>query len=471
YHSFTAQPPVTKVTNAAPIWSAIINWQPPLFQCFIPFLLDRDSFSNTTSPIPHIKSLAMYHQPQELDRDHDSSDPLNPTVNYTHFHPSPEQQDPRIPLGFKIYGIGCLAAFLTFLLLSVIFVIFKKQIKRFWNSRKENRGQKKLGDLGKPSSHKSLESGGEVNGRLEKSSFSGDHTALCPPPTCTSSSYEGESAHWRGKPREIGSWDSCVTMVNAGSPHLDPSSYAANADGGIPSTYSPIFTSNAYTPTPQTTLMPSRLPQLDPPVSPKTIPAPPYYIFPVEPVKAVTTDGVHRTTQAARQTSPLKSNNSAGEERSDISRNERQNRSSTASGRSSASSSRKGILKTSPTYVARTSSQSPPYRLLSSDGDLASTFAKEGLNGVFQSSSSASPLRGSITPQSASSDGASISNSERRRRSGETKRARFSHHCSCFSFIQSGVTHCQLGPRPKLSLLWIIWSNSEKGYDFYSFKK
>ncbi len=83
----------------------------------------------------------MYHQPRELDR---SSDPLNPTVNYTHFHPSPEQQDPRIPLGFKIYGIGCLAAFLTFLLLSVIFVIFKKQIKRFWNSRKEKQGQKKV---------------------------------------------------------------------------------------------------------------------------------------------------------------------------------------------------------------------------------------------------------------------------------------------------------------------------------------
>jgi hypothetical protein len=206
-------------------------------------------------------------------------------------------------------------------------------------------------------------------------------------------------------------------MVNAGSPHLDPSS---NADGGIPSTYSPIFTSNAYTPTPHTTLMPSRLPQLDPPVSPKTIPAPPYYIFPVEPVKAVTTDGAHRTAQAARQTSPLKSNNSAGEERSDISRNERQNRSSTASGRSSASS-RKGILKTSPTYVARNSSRSPPYRLLSSDGDLASTLAKEGLNGALQSSSSTSPLRGSITHHSASSDGASISNSGRRRRSGETK--------------------------------------------------
>lgn len=83
----------------------------------------------------------MYHQ---LDRDHDSSDPLNPTVNYTHFHPSPEQQDPRIPLGFKIYGIGCLAAFLTFLLLSVIFVIFKKQIKRLWNSRTERQGQKKV---------------------------------------------------------------------------------------------------------------------------------------------------------------------------------------------------------------------------------------------------------------------------------------------------------------------------------------
>ncbi len=155
-------------------------------------------------------------------------------------------------------------------------------------------------------------------------------------------------------------------MVNAGSPHLDPS---ANADGGIPSTYSPIFTSNAYTPTPHTTLMPSRLPHLDPPVSPKTIPAPPYYVFPLEPVKAVTTDGAHRTAQAARHTSLLKSNYSAGEEKSDISRNERQNRSSTAS-----------------------------------------------------SPSSASPLRGSITPQSASSDGAStISNSGRRRRSGETK--------------------------------------------------
>ncbi len=204
-------------------------------------------------------------------------------------------------------------------------------------------------------------------------------------------------------------------MVNAGSPHLDPS---ANADGGIPSTYSPIFTSNAYTPTPHTTLMPSRLPHLDPPVSPKTIPAPPYYVFPLEPVKAVTTDGAHRTAQAARHTSLLKSNYSAGEEKSDISRNERQNRSSTASGRSSASS-RRGILKTSPTYVARNSSQSPPYRLLSSDGALAS---KEGLNGVLQSSSSASPLRGFITPQSASSDGAStISNSGRRRRSGETK--------------------------------------------------
>ena len=276
-----------------------------------------------------------------------------------------------------------------------------------------------MGDLGKPSLPKSLDSGAKVNGPPEKSSFSGYHAALSPPPICTSSSYEGESAHWRGKPREMGSWDSCVTMVNARSPHLNPSS--ANANEGMPSTCSPIFTSNAYTLTPHTTLIPSRLPHLDPPVSPKTIPAPPYYVSPVEPVKAAITDGAHRMAQTARQTSPLKSNYSAGEEKSDISRNDRQNRSSTSSGRSSVSS-RKGILKTSPTYVARNSSQSLPYRpLLSSDGALTSTLAKEGLNGVLQPSSSATPLRGPISHQSASSDGACISNSGRRRRSGETK--------------------------------------------------
>lgn len=86
----------------------------------------------------------MYYQPIQLDVDHDSSDPLNPTVNYTHFHPSPEQQDPRVPLGFKIYGIGCLAAFLVFLLLAIIYVIFNNQIRRFRRTRRERQGQQKV---------------------------------------------------------------------------------------------------------------------------------------------------------------------------------------------------------------------------------------------------------------------------------------------------------------------------------------
>jgi hypothetical protein len=81
----------------------------------------------------------MYHHLVQLDIDRDSSDPLNPTVNYTHFHPSVDQQDPRIPLGFKIYGIGCLVAFLVFLLLVVIYVIFNAQICRFWKSRRERK--------------------------------------------------------------------------------------------------------------------------------------------------------------------------------------------------------------------------------------------------------------------------------------------------------------------------------------------
>ena len=55
--------------------------------------------------------------------DHDPADPLNPLVNYTHFHPSAEQKDPYIPLGFKIYGIGCTVAFIIFLLVVFIFAM------------------------------------------------------------------------------------------------------------------------------------------------------------------------------------------------------------------------------------------------------------------------------------------------------------------------------------------------------------
>jgi len=232
---------------------------------------------------------------------------------------------------------------------------------------------------------KSLETDAEVNEVPLKSRFSGDHTTLSPPPICTSSSYEGESACWHRKPREVGSWDSSITMVNVESPHLGPSSLPPMGYGGVRSNYSPMPSSNARTLTQDTIPM-----HLDPPISPKTIPAALHYISPIEPAKAMTTNGGHRTSQAACQTSPPKSNNFIREERLQY---EKQHY-PFVTGRTSVSS-RKGILKTSPTYVARKSSQSHPH--LPSNGTLASTHSKEGLNGVSQSSVSTSPLRGSIT--------------------------------------------------------------------------
>ncbi|KAM6495512.1 hypothetical protein JOM56_008218 [Amanita muscaria] len=77
----------------------------------------------------------MFHRPVvDLNLDKDSAaDPLNPTVNYTHWQPSPEQRDPAIPLGFKIYGIGCLVVFVGFLIFVVVYV-FYKEIKHYIHS-------------------------------------------------------------------------------------------------------------------------------------------------------------------------------------------------------------------------------------------------------------------------------------------------------------------------------------------------
>ena len=207
-------------------------------------------------------------------------------------------------------------------------------------------------------------------------------------------------------------------MVDGESAHISPSSLSSIGSGGIRSNYSPVPTSNAYAPTPHTIPVRSFLPHLDSPISPKTILASSHYISPVEPAKAVTTEGAYR---AAYQTSPPKSNNFVREERPDISQNERQPFPSTASGGTSVSS-RKGILKTSSTYVARNSSQSLSHS--PSDGALASTHTREGLNDFSRSSVSASPLRESITSQLTSSDEVSVSPfSGERRKSGEKKAA------------------------------------------------
>jgi hypothetical protein len=70
--------------------------------------------------------------------DHDSADPLNPLAKYPHFHPSAEQHDPHIPLGFKILGTGCLVAFIVFLLVVAIWAI-DSQIKYL---RRQQDGEK-----------------------------------------------------------------------------------------------------------------------------------------------------------------------------------------------------------------------------------------------------------------------------------------------------------------------------------------
>ena len=60
----------------------------------------------------HIKLLVMYHHPVVLDVDHNFSDPLNPAVNYTHFHPFVEQQYPCVPLhswNRLLSGIPCVS--------------------------------------------------------------------------------------------------------------------------------------------------------------------------------------------------------------------------------------------------------------------------------------------------------------------------------------------------------------------------
>ncbi|KAK2462268.1 hypothetical protein APHAL10511_005574 [Amanita phalloides] len=282
----------------------------------------------------------MYPRPA-LDFDRDSSDPLNPTVNYTHFQPSPEQRDPRIPLGFKIYGIGCLAAFLLFSLILVIYVVFNKRIRNFRKSRDE-KSKQEFRLLGKPSLPNSLECDTE-DGQVHEKSCSEKGAALCPrPPTCTSSSYEGENVRWRGKTRELGSWDSSVTMVNAGSPRLPPTSHLPMNDGTPSSTHTPILTSNIFTlnKTPISTL----IAPLDPPVSPKTISA----MCPTEPVKAVTTDGVHRAGQGTRRSSPVKEENNR-----DLTLSKSQHLAMLSN--RNPGSSPKGILKTSPTYIARDS--------------------------------------------------------------------------------------------------------------------
>ena len=231
-------------------------------------------------------------------------------------------------------------------------------------------------------------------------------------------------------------------MVDVESPRLGPSSLPPMVNGGIRSNYSPVPTSNAYAPTPHTIPTRSLLQHLDHPISPKTIPATSHYISPpVEPTKAVTTDGMHRATQAAYQTSPTKSKR---EERSDISQNERQHFPSMASGRTSVSS-RKGILKTSSTYVARNPSQSLPH--LPSDGTLASTNTREGINDASRSSVSASPVRGSITSQLTSSGEASVSRySEERRNSGERKLAAQGFHSRL-----SDEFYASMRPGPPLS--------------------
>jgi hypothetical protein len=109
--------------NKALIFSSIIQSQTlesssdsiPLLQSLLwagPLLSNFYTFTMTFNPVMNIDI-----------GDHDPADPLNPMVNYTHFHPSAEQQDPYIPLGFKIYGIGCLVAFIIFLFVVLIYAI------------------------------------------------------------------------------------------------------------------------------------------------------------------------------------------------------------------------------------------------------------------------------------------------------------------------------------------------------------
>ncbi|KAF8629597.1 hypothetical protein AX15_003343 [Amanita polypyramis BW_CC] len=308
----------------------------------------------------------MYSQPaigQVFDTD--SSDPLNPTVNYTHFHPSPEQQDPHVPLGFKVYGIGCLAAFLTFLLLVVIYVVFNNQIRRFRNCQGE-KGKRGLRNLGKPSLPNALENGLEVGASSEKSHVAAERAIISPRPhICTASSYEAENVRWRGKTRDVGSWDSSVTMVNTGSPRIPPSSHLSNFNEASPRTYSPIFSANMLVPTPNTSPIPVCVPRLDTPVSPKTMPMVSNYVSPAEPGKAMTADWAYRTMTPPRRSAILKPNGVNQEKkRADNLVSEVRSVPLTRN----PGSSPKGILKTSPTYVARNSSKSPLH--LSSPDDV-----------------------------------------------------------------------------------------------------
>lgn len=236
-------------------------------------------------------------------------------------------------------------------------------------------------------------------------------------------------------------------MVDVESPHLGPSSLRPMGNGGIQSNFSPGPTSNFFAPTPHTIPMRSLLPHLDRPISPKTIPATTHYISPVEPARVVTTNGAYRAAQAAYQTSPPKFNNFVREERFPF----------IASGRTSVSS-RKGILKTSPTYVARNPSQSLPH--LPSDGTLATTHTREGINDVSRSSVSSSPLRGSITSKPATDEASISPYSRERRKSGERKVAAQEFHSRLndefYASMRSGPSGSpeshivNLGPDPKL---------------------
>ncbi|KAF8628172.1 hypothetical protein AX17_006042 [Amanita inopinata Kibby_2008] len=312
----------------------------------------------------------MYHRPAvDLDLDHDASDPLNPTVNYTHFHPSAEQQDPHVPLGFKIYGLGCLLAFLIFLSLAVVYIIFKKGIRRHCKQRSE-KGKETLRYLKKPSlpnsvdfdapGHKGDQSEAEEEYDAEKQATH-SHSS----PSYTSASADGENIRWRGKTRDVGSWDSAATAVNDDPPRIPPFSHPPVNNGFSPiNTYTIPSSPVIYAPTPLTPSVPA-FARLHSPVSPKTTHMP-NYMSPTEPLKAITIEREHRVAQSPQRGSVLGFNHPINAaKKGDVSPNEGKAALLVDVSTNSASSP-KGILKTSPTYIARKSSVSQAYPSLGS---------------------------------------------------------------------------------------------------------